>query len=72
MYNFRYIKYNIKYNIPIKLQTSRQGHNQGQGYYSDLLRQHDLCVPQWLGVHDVTDHNLCDTDVSTVTGRELM
>ena len=39
-------------------------------YY--LLRQHDRRAPPWLGVHDVTDRNLRDTDVSTVTGRERM
>ena len=50
--------------------TSRPGCNQGQGYY--LLCQHDRRAPQWIGVHDVTDSNLRDTDVSTVTGRERM
>ena len=41
------------------------------GYH--LLRQHDRRAPPWrLGVHDVTDRNLRDTDVSTVTGRDRM
>ena len=40
------------------------------GYY--LLRQHDRRAPPWLGVRDVTDRNLRDTDASTVTGRERM
>ena len=37
-----------------------------------LLHLHDLCALPWLGVRDVTDHNLRDMDVSTVTGRDLM
>ena len=48
----------------------RPGRNRGPGYY--LLRQHDRRAPPWLGVRDVTDRNLRDTDVSTVTGRERM
>ena len=48
------------------------GQQQRPGYY--LLRQHDRRAPPpaLLGVHDVTDRNLRDTDLSTVTGRELM
>ena len=31
---------------------------------------YDRRAPQWLGVHDVTDRNLLDTDMSPVTGRD--
>ena len=51
-------------------QTSRSGSNRGPGYY--LLHQHDRREPPWLGVHDVTDRDLRDMDVSTMTGHELI
>ena len=57
--------------------TSRPGHTWGaddldvvsQDY---LLCKHDWRALQWLGVCNLTDHNLLDTDVSNETRSDLM